>query len=273
MSSAPSTTGYLLLAALLLLATSACSEGERGRTTGKRITLHTAVQGDVAVAEPFTTGTHWNVTLSSAALSIGGLYYFDGAPAFVKLEPRRRPLLERLQRLVIGVAYAHPQHYVAGTALGQMTITSSADLFAGTSELPDGEGVTGTYRSARLLFPATNEGPRADGLAGHVATAEGVASKGDKVVYFRAVADLESIERTSPAGEIDGSEFDEVGVEADGTITLTVKPSTWFNLVDFTEVEPGTEDEPTELVVGEKAATGFALGVAQLSAYHYSYAP
>jgi hypothetical protein len=251
----------------------ACSGDQRETTTGKRITLHTVVQGDAAVAEPFVTGTGWNVTLSSAALAIGGLYYFDGTPAFVRLDPPRRPLLRRLERLLIGVAYAHPQHYVAGNALGQMTSSTSADLLAGPSSLPDGEGVTGTYRSARLLLPERNAGPLADELDSHVAVAAGVATKDDKTVYFRVHADLADIMKTSPAGEIDGSVFDEVAVEAEGTVTLTIKPSTWFNLVDFGDVEPGTAEAPTALVPGEAAHIGFALGVAQLSAYHYAYEP
>lgn len=258
----------LCLAPVLCLA---CSGGESESTTGKRIQLRTIVQGNESVAKEFTTGTGWNVTLTAAALAIGGLYYFDGTPAFVELEPPRRPLFERIQRLFVGVAYAHPQHYVAGNALGQMTTSSSADLFAGPTQLPDGEGVTGTYRSARLVLPESNAGPLADVLEQHVAVAVGVATKDDEIVHFRAFAELADIEKTSPAGEIDGSVFDEVAVEIDGTVTLTVTPSIWFNLVDFSEVEPGTEDQPTELTPGGAAAIGFALGVAQLSAYHYSY--
>lgn len=253
---------------LLLLACLACSEGASDSTTGKRIVLHTQVQADRAVAEEFTTGTHWKVQLNSAAIAIGGLYYFDGTPAFVKLDaPRRRPLLDRVQRFFVGVAYAHPQHYVAGNALGQMTEGASADLFAGVTELPDGEGVTGTYRSGRLVFPERSE------LDGHVVIATGTASKDDVTVHFRVFADLADIEKTSPAGEIDGSVFDELAVEQSGTVTLTVTPRIWFNLVDFSEVEPGTAEEPTELAPGDTAHIGFALGVAQLSAYHYSFQP
>lgn len=259
---------------LLVLACLACSEGESDSTTGKRVALHTQVQADAAFDQAFTTGTHWNVQLTSAALSIGGLYYFDGTPAFVKLEaPRRRPFLERVQDFFIGTAYAHPQHYVAGNALGQMTDATSTDLFAGATALPDGEGVTGTYRSARLVFPQENAGDAAQELDGHVAFAEGVATKDEQTVYFRAFADLADIKKSSPAGEIDGSAFDETAVEGDGTVTLTVTPSIWFNLVDFSKVEPGTAEEPTELAPGETAYIGFALGVAQLSAYRYSFEP
>lgn len=260
-----------LLSCLAPVLCLACSGGESESTAGKRIQLQTIVQGAEGVAQEFTTGTRWSVTLTSAALAIGGLYYFDGTPAFVKLEPPRRPVFERIQRFFIGVAYAHPQHYVAGNALGQMTTSSSADLFVGATQFPDGEGVTGTYRSARLVLPESNAGPLADVLQGHVAVAVGVAVKDGKRVHFRAFADLADIEKTSPAGEIDGSVFDEIAVEADGIVTLTVTPSIWFNLVDFSEVEPGTEDEPSELAPGSVAALGFALGVTQLSAYRYSY--
>jgi hypothetical protein len=259
---------------LLLLTCLACSEGESDSTTGERIVLHTQVQADSALSDEFTTGTHWKVRLDSAALAIGGLYYFDGTPAFVKLDaPRRRPLWDHVQQFFVGVAHAHPQHYVAGKALGQMIEGTSADLFASVTALPDGEGVTGTYRSGRLVFPEKNAGEATGALDGHIAVASGTASKGDVTVHFTAFADLADIEKSSPAGEIDGSVFDERAVEQSGTVTLTVTPRIWFNLVDFSDVAPGTAEEPTALVAGDVAYLGFALGVAQLSAYHYSFQP
>ena len=62
-------------------------------------------------------------------------------------------------------------------------------------------------------------------------------------------------------------------VDADGTVTTTVKPHVWFNLVDFSDVAPGTAEQPTEIARGQTAQIAFALGVVQLSAYHFAYQP
>jgi hypothetical protein len=251
------------------LAASACAGDAKDTTTGKRILLATRVEPDSSAEDEFTTGTKWTVQLKSAALAIGGLYYFDGTPAFAM---RERPSpWQRLGSLLIGVAHAHPQHYVAGGALGEMVEPSSVDLLRG-ARLAEGEGVTGTFRSGRVALPQTVGGPAADELRGHVASASGVARQGDKSVYFHVFAELADIQQTSPSAEIDGCVFDEVDVTADGTVTLTVKPSVWFNLVDFSGVDSGSEDEPTEIAAGV-AHKAFALGVAQLSAYHFSYRP
>jgi hypothetical protein len=253
------------------LALVACASGAKDTTTGKRVVLATRVAGNAALAEEFTTGTKWTVKLGSARLAIGGLYYFDGKPAFALNERRPTPL-QRLQSFFIGTAYAHPQHYVAGNALGEMVEPSSVDLFR-AAELADGDGVTGIYRSGRIVLPAKVTGPAAKDLAGHIASASGVATKNDKTVYFTISADLADIQQTSPKAEIDGSVFEEVEVTGDGTVTLTVTPSIWFNLVDFTNVESGTEDAPTDIVLGDTAHKGFSLGVAQLTAYHFEYIP
>jgi hypothetical protein len=258
--------------ALAALALAACSGDGKDTTGGKRIVLATHVEPNAKIADDFVTGTKWNVTLGSARLAIGGIYYFDGKPALAMNELPQRTPLERLQNFFIGTAYAHPQHYVAGNALGEMVDASSVDLFE-PADLADGDGVTGTFRSGRLVLPEKIVGPAAEDLAGHVATASGVATKEDKTVYFTISADLSDIEETSPKAEIDGCVFDEIDVTADGTVTLTVTPSIWFNLVDFSAIGPGTEDAPTEIVRGDVAHKAFSLGVAQLSAYHFEYTP
>jgi hypothetical protein len=72
-------------------------------------------------------------------------------------------------------------------------------------------------------------------------------------------------------GEVDGCAFEEADVQGDGMVTLTVKPSIWFELVDFSAVAPGTQQEPTEVEHGSKAQVGFALGLVQLTAYRFSF--
>jgi len=258
-----------LLGALLQL--SGCASGDKATTTGKRVVLRTQVRADAAFDQEFRSGTKWTIQLKTAAIAVDAFYYFDGPPAVARFSAPRRSPLETLQRLFVGVAHAHPQHYDAGTALGEMVTPTSVDLFDGTKNLEDGVGVTGAYRSGRLVFSERNSGALAEALDGHAAIAGGVATKGDTTVYFNVSADFADIARSAPEGKIDGCRFDEVVVGGDGTVTLTVMSSVWFNLVDFSQIDPGSIAEPTLIPSGSVAHTAFALGVAQLSAYTFSY--
>lgn len=238
-------------------------------TTGKRITLHGKIEADPEIQGAFVTGTGWSVSLKKAAVAVGSLHYFDGPPAFV-LAPRTPR--ERLAALLgVPAANAHPGHYVAGSALGQMLTPTSYDLFSGSAALPEGDGVTGTFRSARFTFGNPPAGPAAAALGSHVAIAEGVATKAPKTVYFRIAADFANVEKSVAAGQVEGCVVDEIAVTDTGTITVVVKPSIWFNLVDFADVAPGSEAAPTEIATGDTAQIGFALGLVQLTAYHFHY--
>jgi hypothetical protein len=250
----------------------ACGADSSDSTGGRRVVLHTRVEAAEDASE-FVTAAGWSVKLDRALLSTGALYYFDGAPplAFRKKESTG----ELAQRwLGLGVAHAHPGHYQAGNALGQMLESSSVDLLDGPVSLADGDGVTGTYRSARFSFVAPPTGPHADALDGHAALVEGVAEKdGEEPRVFRAIADLADIEQSAAEGHVDGCVLDEVTVEGDGTVTVVVTPRVWFNLVDFSVLEPGSTDVPTEFPAGSQPKVAFSQGLAQLSAYHFSYQP
>ncbi|MEY4514515.1 MAG: hypothetical protein RLZZ450_6637 [Pseudomonadota bacterium] len=257
---------FVSLSCLLL----ACAGSDT--TTGRPVLLHTAVQADAELAGPFPTETGWTVQLNRAELSIGALYYFDGEPAFVLRQ--QRPLWQRLARaLGPSIAHAHPGHYLAGMALGQVITPQAADLFAGRVVLPDGNGITGLYRSARLTLAAPTNEPARSQLESQVAVVEGVATKGEQTVYFKLSASFGDVARSVSQGQVDGCAFDETEVEEDGTVTLTVKPHVWFNLVDFTGVAQGTATAPTEIAAGETPQIAFALGLVQLSAYHFFYGP
>lgn len=247
----------------------ACSSDSES-TTGKRVVLRTRVQiNDIGKAR-FTTAVGWNVTLAKAAVSAGPFYYFDGTPPLV-LGERHDCWHYAAQVLGLGTAHAHPGHYEAGNAMGEMRESSSLDMFGGVAEFPDGEGVTGSYRSARFTFSEPS-GPAKTQLDGHVAVAVGVAEKeGEQPRYFRAFADLSTIEYSVAHGQIEGCELTEVDVEGDGTITVSINPKIWFDLVDFTDAEQASEDEPADLPEGSQPQIAFVLGVTQLSAYKFSY--
>jgi len=252
----------------------ACGGTETG---GRRIVLDTRV-ALAADGSAFGTAAGWDVTLTRAVVSTGAFYYFDGAPPVVAFAPEssRQLAPESSRRLVLGLlglgeAQAHPGHYHTGDALGQMLEPWSVDLLAGPATLPAGDGVTGTYRSARFSFGSPPAGPLAGELGAHAALVEGVAARAEALVRFRAVADLADIARSAAEGNVDGCEFDELDVEGSGVVTLTVHPKAWFDLVDFAALTPSGADAPVEFSPGSQPQVAFAQGLAQLSAYEFSF--
>jgi hypothetical protein len=250
----------------------ACGAESSDSTSGRRVVLHTRVEAADDASE-FETAAGWSVKLDRALLSVGPLYYFDGVPPLaLRFQERTREWAQRW--LGLSVARAHPGHYQAGNALGQMLESSSVDLLDGPVSLAEGDGVTGTYRSARFSFLAAPAGPFADELGSHVALVEGVAEKdGEEPRVFRAMAELADVEPSAAEGHVDGCVLEEVTVESDGTVTVVVTPRVWFNLVDFSVLEPGSKEEPTEFPDGSQPKVAFAQGLAQLSAYRFSYQP
>src|SRR5688572_3838777 len=255
----------------LALGLQACSGENSDDTGGKRVVLHTKVTVDPEAIAGFDSGLGWHVTIDELIITVGPFYYFDGAPPLVMNE-RQSPSRWASRFLGLGTAFAHPGHYQAGNALGEMLESTSVDLLAGPIALADGEGVTGTYRSARFTFPETPGGPMAGELGAHVALVEGTATKtGEETRVFRAVGDFSEIAKSESKAQIEGCQFVETKVADDGTVTLTVKPSVWFNIVDFAQSDPGAAGAPAEFPAGSQPAIAFTQGLAQLSAYRFEY--
>jgi hypothetical protein len=260
-------TGLILAGSSVFLP--ACGDEE---TSGKRITLQTRVVLSEDDAAGFTTGLGWTVTPRRIVLGSGPLYYFDGVPPLARRDPS--PSFTRIVRrfFTIGSAHAHPGHYQSGNALGQMLEPYTEDLLDGPVDLPGGTGVTGTYRSARFSFAESPSGPDVDVLDGHAAVVTGLAEKdGEEPREFVAVADYAEIARSQANAEINGCVFDETEVGGEGTVTVTVSPHVWFQLVDFAEIAPGTEAAPTGFEVGSRPRVAFSQGLAQLSAYTFAF--
>lgn len=246
-------------------------EGCSDSTGGHRVVLHTRMGLEPSAREGFTTAAGWHVTLTRALTVAGPFYYYDGAPPLA-LHDAAQSVKLALRWLGLGSAGAHPQHYKFGNVRGQMEAVTSVDLLAEIAELPEGEGVSGTYRSARFSFRPEPVGPAAEGLGTHAVVAEGRAEKaGEEPRFFRAVADVTDLNRSIVEGHVDGCAFAEADIQADGTVTVLVQPKPWFNLVNFSLLEPGTEEEPSEFAAGSQPKVAFSQGVAQLSAYKLSY--
>jgi hypothetical protein len=255
---------WLSLAAGLALA--GCGEG----TTGRAEVLHTRLTTELAADRTLTTSMGWTVTLKKAAIAAGPFYYFDGEPAFTQ---RRTGPGERLLAWLapVGTAQAHPGHYVSGRAKGQMLKPFAVDLLAGPAVLPDGDGVTGLVQSGTFSFAPPSAGPAVGLLEGQVALTEGTATRDGKVVNFRLAGDLGDVARTARDAQITGCPFSASEIASDGTVTVTVKPRVWFNLVDFGALAPGTAEAPTAPEATSVAQIAFALGLAQLSAYQFAF--
>jgi hypothetical protein len=254
----------------LALGIEACSTGE---TSGDRVVLDTRVEL-APNAQSFTTAMGWDVTLSRILISTGPFYYFDGAPPLVRFAPelRRGAWPSPLEALGVSEAFAHPGHYKAGEALGQMLDSWTIDLLAGGAELPAGDGVTGVYRSASFSFTSPPEGPLANAMKSHAAIAEGVAERaGMAPLRFVATAELADIERSAADGYIDGCQFEELDIEQAGRVVVRVNPKIWFDLVDFAELAPAAGDVPVQFPDDSQPKLAFALGLAQLSAYKFSF--
>ena len=60
--------------------------------------------------------------------------------------------------LLVPPAYAHPGHYIEGSAMGQMLEATTVDLLGDSLELADGDGVTGLTNSARITWQTPPKG-------------------------------------------------------------------------------------------------------------------
>jgi hypothetical protein len=180
-------------------------------------------------------------------------------------------------------AYAHPGHYIEGAAMGQMLMATTVDLLGSSLELADGDGVTGVTNSAKFTWQAPPRGELAAALEGHVILVQGTATQGTTTIAFVAKADDSEVLNGDGHVEVAGCAFGakpgEVGVEmdGDGTVTLTLVPSVWFDQVDFAYVAPGVTSGPVANadgvvdIAGTLAWQGFIRGVKKGTAYEFSY--
>jgi len=233
----------LVATPLLVLA---CDEGSSG-TTGRRI----ALEVKVAPTPPtFTTAKGWDVRISKALVATGAFYFFDGDTLFA-----RRPSLVR-------AAYAHPGHYVPGTARGEWLTPASVDLLAGAT-LGIADGVTGPVRSGTFSFGTSGAGE----LAAHAVVLEGTAAKAGQTRSFRVEVTASELADASGAPQILGCPFAPADMQGDGSVTVTVKLAQWLDQVAF-------DDAPSSGVLPDGLARGqLVRGAKAALGYSFAYAP
>jgi hypothetical protein len=247
--------------------------GSQDTTAGTRVTLGTQVTAAHPPGAPFENGVGWKLTIHSAWLSVGDLYYFDGAPITASLAPPARAPHRSHGWLGIREAHAHPGHYVEGNALGQMLSPRTVDLMAPISDLAAAEAVSGTYRSARFAFASPPEGPLAAALAGHVLVVEGTGTKGELTRVFRGALDEADVLDAAQLPEVEGCIFDEAPVEADGTVMLEVDLRLMLDQLELDELPESDDGEPVDLTRDGKAFNALSRGAKKGAVYRFSYVP
>jgi hypothetical protein len=251
---------------------SACGDDAENNTAQKRVKLTLRAEAPPLARAPFTNAYGWTITLSKAELALGAVYFFDGEPIFSRYSrPRPEPLPQRVAHLFVGEAHAHPGHYIAGNALGEMLTSSSLNLLGEGVVLGTGDGVSATYRSGRVTFPETVAGTEAAALDGNIAVLEGVATKEGKNVGFRLSAARADLFDADSEARVEGvSVSPEAEVTGDSTIVLTIDTRKFLDQAEFDGLPEGTT--PVDLPRDSDAAENFLRGVRSGPAYVFSLA-
>lgn len=275
-----------ILSGLCAVGCSSLGEGSSG-TSGHLIALKTQAQVKDDLLQAKTNALGWSVTITEAYLSVGPLYYYAGDPVL-----SQRPMENGLLRYawttfgswLVKPAYAHPGHYSEGAAMGQMLTPTTLDLLAGSVPLADGDGITGTTNSAKFTWQSPPQGDLAPALEGHVVLTRGIATMGDVAIQFIARADEPEVHDGDDKAEVAGCVFGPtpgaagVTLDGNGTVTLFLSPSVWFDQVDFSYVMPGAAGAPAPDanglvdIAGTLAWEGFIRGVKKGTGYEFSYA-
>ncbi len=264
--------GFVTFAGPLLFLSSTILSASLGTsctnsTAEKRVSYATRIVAADAVDAPIVNAYGWSIVLTKAALSIGPLYYWNGSPAFAAINPRK-------DSRFIGIrsAYAHPGHYVAGDAMGEMLTPSSVDLALGEATLPPGEGVSGVYRSGRFTFADKPVGEAVETLGGHVIVLEGEGTKDTMKRLFRAELDIADILDAAGEPRVEGCAFEgEPDVQADGTITIRVVMSLWLDQIEFDTIPESMDGNPVLLPRDSAPFRAIERGIKKAPAIQFQY--
>ena len=199
----------------------------------------------------------WRVTVEHAYVALGPVRWYEGAPIF------GRNLLERL--LGVGVAYAHPGHYVPGEALADITAPRVVDLMA-TEATPLGgaDGVAGDAQSARVELhpPDASLGVTRDALHGLALWTRGTATRAGTTVRFEGGVAVDYAVRGVPA---------RAALASTGRFVVSVDLARWFDQVDFSGLAEGADGSPAPIAVGSVAANGLYRGATNGASYVFAW--
>lgn len=236
-------------------------------TAEKRVSYATRIVAADAVEAPIVNAYGWSLMLTKAAVSVGPLYYWNGSPSFASNTPKND-----FRFFGIRSAFAHPGHYIAGDAMGEMLTPSSVDLALGEATLPSGAGVSGIYRSARFTFADKPVGDAVGALEGHVVVLEGEGTKDTMTRHFRAELDVADMLDASGEPRVEGCAFEgEPDVQADGTITIRVVMSLWLDQLELDAIPESADGKPVLLPRDSTAFRAIQRGVRKAAALQFQY--
>jgi hypothetical protein len=201
---------------------------------------------DVVVKAPTTpTDSGWTLSDVRGTASFASVRFFEGQV----LVTRRTTPLDWL----VSTAHAHPGHYEAGAALGELLQPLEVDLTA-REPAPWGtvSAVTGRYGSVEL------------GWAMGVRV-QGTATKGAETVRFDTGL-------LSPGKPLSAIPFEHTMTTAEGRVRLELDLGVMLSRVDFgkTLATPDAQGVTT-LDRGSPAFNGFDRGVTDTSSYRFTW--
>lgn len=226
---------------LALLYCAAC-----GTDTGRERVFFDLRIGGVA-EETMTTSAGYDVQLTEAHLSLQRVEFFEGEPLFSLRSS------ERWSRwLGIRTAHAHPGHFQEGEALADALQPVVVDLLGSAPATIPGDGVTGSYRSARIAIA-----PDAS-LDGNSVVVEGTASRGSEVFEFRGrLAIEESVTGIAVGYEVDTDR---------GEFQMEVDLERWFDRIEFDELGTSVDMTPDG-----QPHNALLRGIRNTSAYRFVF--
>ena len=244
-----SRTIHCLLAAFMALTSAGVTIG-CGDTGEERVTFQMLASAPAGMKDTFTNDMGWTINLESAWVVVGPVYFFSGEPLF-----SLRRILDWFDP--IPKAMAHPGHYVAGEALGQVLGSAKVELLAVEPEpLGSGTGVTGTYNSARVFLS-----PKDGGASVFV---KGIATKDDTEIDFKGELDVEVKLEGLPCGI-------EMTAGRPGSLVLHVDPRVWLKRVEFSKLAGPDQDGMYYFEEGSSSHSAFVRGVDNAGAFSFSW--
>ncbi|MDY7230314.1 hypothetical protein [Hyalangium rubrum] len=243
-----SSTRRQCVLALSLALLCACGTGQQRRTFPVEV-----------AAQPMTGANEWGwtVTPESLHVSVGPVRFFEGRV----LLSERRPRFD-WYALIGGTAWAHPGHYVAGDALGELLTPKTVDLLATEpTVLGEASAVTGSYGSMELTLSRATSASDAEGkLQGHAVRLRGSATHTDgRQVRFEATVDLSK--------PIEGIRFERELELEPGRVRITVDLAKWLGRIDFGTVGAPNAEEVRPFPADSQAQNAWERGVEDTSAY------
>jgi hypothetical protein len=234
-----------------------------GTTGGRPIALTLSV--DRVGETRFTTATGWDVVLDEAHLLVGAIYAF--APEGLSAR------FERLERLLVPVAYAHGglDAYLGRAVRCEWLSQADVDLVSSeATSLGSGAGSYGLADEGTVLLDAPRGAlASADApLRGHHAWISGTATRDATTIAFEGGIDVED---EGTARLVEGIPLGET-LDDDGEVRVHVDVERWLDAVHFERL-PDAGAAPRVMSPGTQGHTAWLLALRDPHDWSMTYVP